>query len=98
MTMLSLDDLAAAVPDGCMLAIPPDYSGVAMAATRELIRRKIGNLHIVTVPQSGLQADMLIGAGLVATVETAAVTMGERGVSQLVSVNLAQAELIKESA
>jgi glutaconate CoA-transferase, subunit A len=75
----SLTQAVSLIKPGMTLAIPPEYCGVAMAATRELIRRKIGNLHIVTVPQSGLQADMLIGAGLVATVETAAVTMGERG-------------------
>ncbi len=62
------------------LAIPPEYCGVAMAATRELIRRaKPATCTSSPCPQSGLQADMLIGAGLVATVEAAAVTMGERG-------------------
>ena len=35
--LCELADLAAAVPDGAKLAVPAD--GVAMAATRELMRR-----------------------------------------------------------
>jgi len=75
----SLDDLAAAIPDGAKLAVVPDYSGVAMTATIALIRRGVRNLHLVCVPISGLQADLLIGAGCVATIETSAVTLGEFG-------------------
>lgn len=78
-SLSSLSQAIGLIEPGMTLAIPPEYCGVAMAATRELIRRKTGNLHLVAVPQSGLQADMLIGAGLVATVEAAAITMGERG-------------------
>ncbi|MEO8165443.1 MAG: CoA transferase, partial [Betaproteobacteria bacterium] len=73
---ISLDVLAANIPDGACLAVPKDSSGVAMAATRELIRRGARDLHLVCVPTSGLQADLLIGAGAVATIETSAVTMG----------------------
>jgi glutaconate CoA-transferase subunit A len=75
----SLDDLAARVPDGAKLAVPRDITGPAMAATRALIRRGVRNLHLVCVPTSGLQADLLIGAGCVATLETSAVTLGEFG-------------------
>jgi len=78
-TISSLDDLAARVPDGAKLAIPADYSGVAMAATLALIRRGVRGLHIVTVPSSGLQAELLIGAGRVETIETSAITLGELG-------------------
>lgn len=75
------DALAAQVPDGAMLALPPDYGGVAMAATRALIRRGVRNLHLLGVPSFGIQGDMLIGAGCVAVVETAAVTLGEQGLA-----------------
>jgi glutaconate CoA-transferase subunit A len=71
--------LAAAIGDGVTIAIPPDYAGVAMAATRALVRRGARNLTLVSVPATGLQADVLIGAGCVAAIETAAVTMGELG-------------------
>ena len=77
--LCSLDDLAARVPDGAKLAIPRDITGPAMAATRALIRRGVRDLHLVCVPTSGLQADLLIGAGCVATLETSAVTLGEFG-------------------
>ena len=60
-----LDGLAAAIPDGAKLAIPAEYSGVAVAATLALIRRGARRLHLVCVPVSGLQADLLIGAGAV---------------------------------
>jgi len=74
-----LDAAIAAIGDGAMLAVPPDYSGVAMAATRALIRRGVRGLHLVTVPAGSLQADLLIGAGAVATIETSAVGFGELG-------------------
>lgn len=76
---IPLDALVARIPDGALLALPADYSGVPMAATHALIRRGIKGLRLVTIPQSTLQADLLIGAGCVASVETAAVTMGEFG-------------------
>ena len=77
--LLSLDALAARIPDGSLLAIPPDHVGVAMAATRALLRRGVRRLRLLTVPTSGLQADLLIGAGAVAEIETAGVMLGEAG-------------------
>lgn len=79
MTLVSVEELAARIPDGARLAIPKDDTGVAMAATRALLRRGVRGLHLVCVPVAGLQADLLIGAGCVATVETSAVTLGEHG-------------------
>lgn len=76
---LSVEDLAARVGDGACVAIPPDYSGCAMAAVRALIARGVRGLHLVGVPSGGFQADMLIGAGCVAGIEAAAVTLGEYG-------------------
>ena len=78
-SLTSLDILVAAIPDGTLLAVPKDTSGVAMAATRALARRGVRDLHLLCVPTSGLQADLLIGAGAVSTVETSAITMGEFG-------------------
>jgi glutaconate CoA-transferase, subunit A len=79
MKPVSLDDLIAPIRAGSLLAIPPDYSGVSIAATRALIRRGQGGLRLVAVPTSGLQADLLIGAGLVDELEAAAVLLGELG-------------------
>ncbi|MCP1336653.1 CoA transferase subunit A [Futiania mangrovi] len=77
--LTSLDELAARVPDGALVAIPPDYSGCAMAAVRRVIARAARGLHLVGVPSGGLQADWLIGAGCVGTMEAAALTLGEFG-------------------
>lgn len=74
-----LDSLVDRIPDGASVAVAPDYSGCAMAAVRTLIRRGARNLHLIAVPQAGFQADMLIGAGCVASVEAAAITLGEHG-------------------
>src|SRR5262249_52660983 len=75
----SLDEALAPITDGCMLAVPRETSGVAMAATRALIRRGVKRLHLVALPTSTLQADLLVGAGAVATLETSAVSLGELG-------------------
>jgi glutaconate CoA-transferase subunit A len=77
----SPDDLVRRIENGSVLAVPPDYAGVAMAATRALVRRGARGLHLLAVPTSGLQADLLIGAGCVATLEAAAVTLGEHGLA-----------------
>jgi glutaconate CoA-transferase subunit A len=72
-------ELAARIPDGASLALAPDYSGCALAAVRALIRRPARGLHLIGVPQLGFQADLLIGAGCVASIEAAAVSLGEQG-------------------
>jgi glutaconate CoA-transferase subunit A len=93
-----LDAALAAIADGCMLAIPADYAGVAMAATRALIRRGVKGLHLVTLPTSSLQAELLIGAGCVATVETSAVGFGELGPApRFTAAVLAGAVAIKDA-
>ena len=75
----SLDEALSPVRNGMMLAVPRDSSGVTMAATRALIRRGVKRLHLVTLPTSSLQADLLIGAGAIETLETSAVSLGEFG-------------------
>jgi glutaconate CoA-transferase subunit A len=73
--------IAAAIPDGCHLALPPEYAPCAMEVIRALVRRQAKNLRLLGVPQFGFQIDLLIGAGCVAEVETAAVTLGELGLA-----------------
>jgi len=75
----SLDEALSCIDDGCTLVVPREVSGVPMAATRALIRRGIKRLHLVALPTSSLQADLLIGAGCVETLETSAVSLGEFG-------------------
>jgi glutaconate CoA-transferase subunit A len=79
MVVDSLDDLVARIPDGASVALPPDYSGCAMAAVQALIARRVRGLHLIGVPSLGFQGDMLIGAGCAASLEAAAVALGEYG-------------------
>jgi len=72
-------ELTNEIQNGAMLAVPKDSSGVAMRATRELVRRGVRDLHLVCVPTSGIQADILIGSGSIGTLQTSAVTLGEFG-------------------
>jgi glutaconate CoA-transferase subunit A len=76
---LDVEQLATRVPDGASVALAPDYSGCALAVIRALIRRGVRDLHLIGVPQLGFQADLLIGAGCVRSLEAAAVTLGEEG-------------------
>src|SRR5215472_6655740 len=73
----TLDDALAPITDGIMLAVPREVAGVPMEATRALVRRGVQRLHLVALPTSSLQADLLIGAG--AALETSAVSLGELG-------------------
>ncbi|MET4389295.1 glutaconate CoA-transferase subunit A [Bradyrhizobium sp. F1.4.3] len=77
--IVALEALAARVTPGQSLAIPVDGSGVAMAATAALLEAGIRDLGLICVPISGLQADLLIGAGAIASIETSAVSLGEAG-------------------
>jgi len=79
--LLTLEEIAAAIPDGTLLGVPADYSGVPMAATRALIARGARGLRLYCLPQTTMQGDILIGAGCVASVEAAAVTLGEYGLA-----------------
>ena len=81
MEPLSTDDLAGRIPDGSLIAIPKDEAGVAMSVTRALINRNARGLRLLCVPTSGLQADMLIGAGCAVSIECGAVTLDEQGLA-----------------
>lgn len=71
--LLSVDQIAASVPDGALVAFPTDitgfFPGISMSVIRALIRRSACNLHLVGLPTLGYGADLLIGAGCVASAE-----------------------------
>ncbi len=77
--MLTPDSLAALVPDGAELALPPDNSLVPAEFARALVRRGARGLRLIGVPVSGHATDLLIGAGAAASVQTSAVSLGEAG-------------------
>ncbi|MCC7427919.1 MAG: CoA synthetase [Alphaproteobacteria bacterium] len=79
--LVSVDELVARIPDGAVLAMPPDYSLSPAAAVRALIRRGAARLSLLGVPISGYCADLLIGAGAVGAITTSAVSLGEYGLA-----------------
>ncbi|MCB4820450.1 CoA transferase subunit A [Roseicella aerolata] len=79
MTPTTLEAMAASVPDGALVAMPPDNSLPSIALAKALVRRGARNLRLLGVPVAGFAADMLIGAGCVAEIETSAVSLGEAG-------------------
>ena len=93
MTSLSLEDLAAQVPDGALLALPPDNSLSPVAFAHALIRRGVRGLRLLGVPVSGFATDLLIGAGCVASVQTSAVTLGEAGTAPRFAAAVAAGEI-----
>lgn len=98
--ILPLDDLVAEISNGAKLALAPEYNGCgcALAAVRALINRAPKDLHLIGVPALGLQADMMIGAGAVATVECAAVTLGEEGLAPRFAAAVKQGTLATADA
>ena len=88
-----LTTLLTPLSDGMSLAIPPDYSGVALAATQALLKRGVRDLHLIAVPQAGLQADLLIGAGCVKLLEAAGINLGEHGLAPRFTAAMQAGEL-----
>ncbi|GGJ12152.1 CoA transferase subunit A [Neoroseomonas lacus] len=98
MMLPSADALAALVPDGALLAMPPDNSLPSVAIAKALIRRGARNLRLLGVPVSGFATDILIGAGCVAELETSAVSLGEAGFAPRFSAALREGRLILRDA
>jgi glutaconate CoA-transferase subunit A len=96
--MKSAEDIAAAIPDGALLALPPDYSLVSMEVVRALVRKKSKHLRLLGVPILGMSADVLIGAGCVAEVETSAVSLGEAGLAPRFTEAAEKGEIVVRDA
>ena len=79
MTTSSLADLISRIDDAALIALPAEYSFVPMDLVRGIIAAQAKQLHLLCVPIGGLATDMLIGAGCIATLEAAAVSLGEAG-------------------
>ena len=98
MTPTSLEAMAASVPDGALLALPPDNSLPSVALARALVRRGAKGLRLLGVPVSGFATDLLIGAGCVAEVETSAVSLGEAGFAPRFSAALKEGRITVRDA
>jgi glutaconate CoA-transferase subunit A len=92
------EDLAALIPDGALIAMPADYSLPAMAVVRALIIQKKKNLRLLGVPVLGLGADLLIGAGCVAEVQSSGVSLGEAGLAPRFSEAVEKGEIVMRDA
>ena len=90
--------LAAQIPDGALVAMPPDYSLPAVEVVRALIRRQARDLRLLGVPVLGLCADLLIGAGCVAEIETSAVSLGEAGLAPRFTEAAERGEIVVRDA
>lgn len=73
--------IAARIPDGALLALPPDHVGAPIAVAQALVRRGARELRLLGVPQLGLVAELLVAGGCVAEIEMAAISLGEFGVA-----------------
>ena len=72
--LISPAEAAAMVRDGMVVGLSGfSYQNPPMAMVREIIRRRVHDLTIVSGPTSGLETDLLIGAGCVRRVVTAGV-------------------------
>jgi glutaconate CoA-transferase subunit A len=79
--MTTLADLAARIPDGALLAVPPDNSLTPAELARAVVRKGARGLRLLGVPVSGYACDLLIGAGCVASLQTSAASLGETGLA-----------------
>ena len=78
--LMPLDQAAAIVRDGMLLGLTTSTTDNApMAFLREVIRRSVKQLRLVTLTGGGLNADLMIGAGVVAEYETCSCALGSYG-------------------
>ena len=69
-----------------------------METVRALIRRNARNLKLLGVPVLGMCADLLIGAGCVAEVESSAVSLGEAGLAPRFTEAVEKGEIVVRDA
>jgi glutaconate CoA-transferase, subunit A len=78
--LMALEEAAATVRDGALMGLTTStLDNAPMAFLRELIRRGAKQLRLVTLTGGGLNADLLIGAGVVAEYETCSCALGTYG-------------------
>ncbi|EFH12870.1 CoA transferase subunit A [Teichococcus cervicalis] len=93
MTPQTVEALAASIPDGALVALPPDNSLPSLAIAKALIRRGARGLRLLGVPVSGFATDLLVGAGCVAEIQTSAVSLGEAGFAPRFSAALKEGRI-----
>lgn len=74
-----LEEAVSLINDDEKIAVGGHMEMAPMALIREMIRQGKKNLRLVTVPRGAIGVDMLTGAGMVNSIETAQVVMDEYG-------------------
>lgn len=77
--IISIQEAVAQIPDGTKLAVSGNMEMSPMALIREIVRAQRRQLYLVCVGAAAVNADLLIGAGAVSTVEFSQISMGEYG-------------------
>jgi glutaconate CoA-transferase subunit A len=77
--IISLEEAAHWVKDGCLLGLTSYLENAPMAFLRKVAQLGRKNLRVATVPGGGLNVDFLIGAGVVAEYETCYCSLGVHG-------------------
>ena len=78
--LMSLDQAAAVVKDGILIGLTTSTTDNApMSFLREVIRRGAKQLRLVTLTGGGLNADLMLGAGIIAEYETCSCVLGPYG-------------------
>ena len=78
--LVSLEEAANVVKDGALIGLTTStVDNAPMAFLRELIRQGKRQLRLVTLTGGGLNADLMIGAGVLAEYETCSCALGPYG-------------------
>jgi glutaconate CoA-transferase subunit A len=80
--LMALEEAATFVKDGALVGLTTaTLDNAPMAFLRELIRHGVKQLRLVTLTGGGLNADLLIGAGVLAEYETCSCALGVYGLA-----------------
>lgn len=78
--LISLTQAAALVTDGSLIGLTTStVDNAPMALLREALRQDTKQVRLVTLTGGGLNADLMIGAGVVAEYETCSCALGPYG-------------------
>jgi len=75
--LTTLEVAAAQVKSGAQVVMSANMHGSPMALLRQVVRQGTRNLRVVGVVHGAINIDFLVGAGAVASVDTASLTLGE---------------------
>lgn len=80
--ILSLAEAAALISDGSTIALGGlSYHGAPMSLVRELVRRRVRGLTLITAAVTGLQVDLLVAGGCVARIVSPFVAFEDLGLA-----------------